>query len=136
MSMFDWFKSDTERKRDDYYDLYEKLRSAVSEHDHKVSEANGAYSSYLGTIPNLSNSKIPSNDFETSREELTEKLKQYFRADQEKRSSLVAAKNKAYERYVHYKNLAIKEAEAERVRREKELKELQERLERLISGER
>ncbi|MEH7307081.1 chorismate synthase [Neobacillus drentensis] len=134
--MFDWFKSDTERKRDDYYDLYEKLRSAVSEHEHKVSEANGAYSSYLGTIPNLSNSKIPSNDFETSREELTEKLKQYFRADQEKRSSLVAAKNKAYERYVHYKNLAIKEAEAERVRREKELKELQERLERLISGER
>lgn len=136
MSMFDWFKSDTERKRDDYYELYEKLRSAVSEHDHKVSEANGAYSSYLGTIPNLSNSKIPSNDFETSREELTEKLKQHFRADQEKRSSLVAAKNKAYERYVHYKNLAIKEAEAERVRREKELKELQERLERLISGER
>ena len=136
MSVFNWFKSDSERKRDDYYELYEKLKSAISEHDHKVSEANAAYSSYLGAIPNLSNSKIPSNDFETSREELTEKLKQYFRADQEKRSSLVAAKNKAYERYVHYKNLAIKEAEAERVRREKELKELQERLERLISGER
>lgn len=136
MSMFDWFKSDSERKRDDYYQLYEKLKSAISEHDHKVSEANAAYSSYLGTIPNLSNSKIPSNDFETSREELTEKLKQYFRADQEKRSSLTAAKNKAYERYVHYNNLAIKEAEAERARRDKELKELQERLERLISGER
>lgn len=134
--MFDWFKSDSERKRDDYYELYQKLKSAISEHDHKVSEANAAYSSYLGTIPNLSNSKIPSNDFETSREELTEKLKQYFRGDQEKRSSLVAAKNKAYERYVHYNNLAIKEEEAERARRDKELKELQERLERLISGER
>jgi hypothetical protein len=134
--MFDWFKSDSERKRDDYYELYEKLKSAISEHDHKVSEANAAYSSYLGAIPNLSNSKIPSNDFETSREEVTEKLKQCFQTDQEKRSSLAAAKNKAYERYVHYKNLAIKEAEAERVRREKELKELQERLERLISGER
>ncbi|SMQ61201.1 hypothetical protein SAMN05444673_0485 [Bacillus sp. OV166] len=136
MSVFDWFKSDTERKRDEYYELYEKLKSAISEHDHKVSEANAAYSSYLGAIPNLSNSKIPSNDFEMSREELTDKLKQCFQADQEKRSSLAAAKNKAYERYVHYKNLAIKEAEAERVRREKELKELQERLERLISGER
>jgi len=136
MSVFDWFKSGTEKKRDDYYELYEKLKSAISEHDHKVSEANGAYSSYLGTIPNLSNSKIPSNDFETSREEITEKLKQYFRADQDKRSALVAAKNKAYERYVHYKDLAIKEAEAERVKREKELKELQDRLERLISGER
>ena len=136
MSMFDWFKSDLEKKRDEYYELYEKLKSAISEHDHKVSEANAAYNSYIGTIPNLSNSKIPSNDFETSREEITEKLKQYFRADQENRGSLVSAKNKAYERYVHYKDLAIKEAEAERVRREKELKELQERLERLISGER
>jgi len=134
--MFDWFKSDSERKRDDYYELYEKLKSAISEHDHKVSEANAAYSSYLGTIPNLSNSKIPSNDFETSREELTEKLKQYFRADQEKRSSLFAAKNKAYERYVHYKDLAFREAEAERARREKELNELKERLERLIDGKR
>jgi hypothetical protein len=136
MSVFNWFKSDTERKRDEYYELYEKLKSAISDHDHKVSEANAAYSSYVGTIPNLSNSKIPSNDFETSREDLTEKLRQYFQVDQDKRSSLVAARNKAYERYVHYKNLAIKEAEAERIRREKEWKELQERLERLISGER
>jgi hypothetical protein len=136
MSVFSWFKSDTERKRDEYYELYEKLKDAISEHDHKVSEANAAYSSYVGTIPNLSNSKIPSNDFETSREDLTEKLRQYFQSDQEKRSSLTAAKNKAYERYIHYKNLAIKEAEAERIRREKELKELQERLERLISGDR
>ncbi len=134
--MFNWFKSGTERKREEYYELYEKLKSAISKHDHKVSEANAAYSSYLGTIPNLSNTKIPSNDFETSREKVTDKLKQYFQADQEKRASLVAAKNQAYERYVYYKNLAIQEAEAERVRREKELKELQERLERLTSGER
>src|SRR3954454_8890501 len=118
MSVLNWFKNGTERKREEYYELYEKLKSAISEHDHKVSEANAAYSSYLGTIPNLSNTNIPSNDFETSREELTNKLKQYFQADQEKRASLVAAKNQAYERYVYYKNLAIQEAEAERARRE------------------
>jgi hypothetical protein len=134
--MFDWFKSGTERKRDEYHELYEKLKGAISEHDKKVSEANGAYSSYIGTAPNLSNTKIPSNDFENSREELNEKLKQYFQLDQEKRSSLVAAKNKAYERYVHYKDLAFREAEAERARREKELNELKERLERLIDGKR
>ncbi|WP_052353793.1 hypothetical protein [Neobacillus jeddahensis] len=134
--MFDWFKSDTEKKRDDYHELYEKLKDAISEHDEKVSDANGAYSSYLGTVPNLSNTKIPSNDFKISREELNEKLKRYFQLDQDKRSSLVAAKNKAYERYLHYKNLAIKVEEAERARREKELNELKERLERLISGER
>lgn len=136
MSMFDWFKSDTERKRDEYQELYEKLKDAISEHDEKVSEANAAYNSYVGTAQNLSQTEIPSNDFEKSREELNEKLKAYFQQDQDKRSSLVAAKNKAYERYLHYKNLAIKEAEAERARREKELNELKERLERLISGER
>ncbi|ULT57357.1 chorismate synthase [Neobacillus drentensis] len=134
--MFDWFKSDTEKKRDDYHELYEKLRSAISEHDHKVSEANSAYSSYIGTVPNLSNSEIPSNDFEISREQLNAKLKQYFQLDQEQRQSLVAAKDKAYERYVHYKNLAIQEAEDERAKRERELKELKEKLEGLISGER
>ncbi|MEH7107137.1 chorismate synthase [Bacillus sp. JJ1764] len=134
--MFDWFKTATEKKRDDYHELYEKLNSAITEHDKKVSEANSAYGSYIGTVPNLSNSKIPSNDFEVSREQLNDKLKQYFHLDQEKRHSLVAAKDKAYERYIHYKNLAIKEAEAERARREQEAKELKERLERLISGER
>jgi hypothetical protein len=134
MSVFDWFKTGTEKKRDDYHKLYEKLEDAISEHDNKVSEANSAYSSYIGMIPNLSNSKIPSNDFDNSREELSEKLKRYFQADQEKRGSLVAAKSKAYERYVHYKSLAIREAEAERARKAKELKEMQERLERLING--
>lgn len=136
MSMFDWFKSDTERKRDEYHELYEKLKDAISEHDEKVSEANTAYNSYVGTAQNLSQPEITSNDFEKSREELNEKLKRYFQQVQDKRSSLVAAKDKAYERYLHYKNLAIKEAEAERARREKELNELKERLERLISGER
>lgn len=134
MSVFDWLKTGTERKRDEYHKLYEKLEDAISEHDNKVSEANSAYSSYIGTIPNLSNSKIPSNDFDNSREELSEKLKRHFQQDQEKRGSLVAAKNKAYERYVHYKNLAIKEAEAERAKKAKEWKEMQERLERLING--
>lgn len=134
--MFDWFKSASEKKRDDYHKLYEKLKSAISEHDKKVSEANSAYSSYIGTVPDLSHSNIPSNDFEMSREQLNEKLKRYFQLDQEKRQSLVAAKDKAYERYLHYKNLAIKEAEAERAKRERELNELKERLERLISGER
>ncbi|WP_160724840.1 hypothetical protein [Bacillus sp. USDA818B3_A] len=134
--MFDWFKTATEKKRDDYHELYEKLISAISEHDKKVSEANSAYSSYIGTVPNLSNSDIPSNDFESSRKQLNAKLLQYFQLDQEHRYSLVAAKDKAYERYVHYKNQAIREEEAERARRERELKELKEKLEGLISGER
>lgn len=120
--MFNWFKTATERKRDDYYKLYQKLGDALSEHDEKVSEANSAHSSYVGTVPNLSNTKIPSNDFEVSREKLNSELLDYFQQDKDKRSSLVSAKNQAYERYIYYKNLAIREAE-EKARREREERE-------------
>ncbi|MEH7180128.1 chorismate synthase [Neobacillus vireti] len=132
--MFDWFKTEIEKKRDDYHELYENLKDAISEHDNLVSEANSAYSSYISAVPNLSHTDIPSNDFENTREHLTEQLNRYFQQDKDKRDSLVAAKNKAYERYVHYKNLAIKEAEAERAEREKELQELKEKLEDLFNG--
>ena len=120
--MFNWLKTATERKRDDYYKLYQKLGDALSEHDRKVSEANSAHRSYVGTVPNLSNTKIPSNDFEVSREKLNGELLDYFQQDKDKRSSLVSAKNKAYERYIHYKNLAIREAEG-KARREREERE-------------
>jgi len=132
MLVFDWFKTDTEKKRDDYHDLYEELKETISEHDKLVSKANSAYSSYISAVPNLSHTDIPSNDFEKTLEKLNEELNRYFQRDKDKRESLVAAKNKAYERYVHYKNLAIKEEEAERAQRAKELKELKERLEDLF----
>ncbi|AZU60152.1 hypothetical protein [Neobacillus mesonae] len=120
--MFNWFKTGTEIKRDEYLKLYERLADAVSEHDKKVSEASSAYRSYTGTVPNLSNSKIPSNDFDNSREKLNAKLQRYFQQDQDKRSSLVTAKNQAYSRYVYYKNLAIHEAQ-EKARKEREERE-------------
>ncbi|MEK5521389.1 hypothetical protein B5V89_15145 [Heyndrickxia sporothermodurans] len=134
--MFEMFKTDTERKRDQYHKLYEKLKDALQEHDKKVSEANASYSSYISAVPNLSNTKIPSNDFDPKREELNRKLNKYFDNEKDMRGSLVTAINKANERYIHYKNLAIKEAEAERARREKELRELIERVEGFFSGKR
>lgn len=134
--MFEMFKTDTERKRDQYHKLYEKLKDALQEHDKKVSEANASYSSYISAVPNLSNTKIPSNDFDPKREELNRKLNKYFDNEKDMRGSLVTAINKANERYIHYKNLAIKEAEAEQARREKELRELIERVEGFFSGKR
>ncbi|MFB7305113.1 chorismate synthase [Heyndrickxia sporothermodurans] len=134
--MFDLFKTDTERKRDQYHKLYEKLKDALQEHDKKVSEANASYSSYISAVPNLSNTKIPSNDFDPKREELNRKLNKYFDNEKDMRGSLVTAINKANERYIHYKNLAIKEAEAEQARREKELRELIEKVEGFFSGKR
>lgn len=134
--MFEMFKTDTERKRDQYHKLYEKLKDALQEHDKKVSEANASYSSYISAVPNLSNTKIPSNDFDPKREELNRKLNKYFDNEKDMRGSLVTAINKANERYIHYKNLAIKEAEAEQARREKELRELIEKVEGFFSGKR
>ncbi|MFB6468430.1 chorismate synthase [Cytobacillus sp. Hz8] len=109
--MFNFFGTATERKRDEYYKLYMKLQDALQDHDKKVSEANASYSSYISTVPNLSQKDIPSNDFEPKREEKNALLNEYFNHDKEKRSSLVSAENKAYERYEYYRDLAIREAE-------------------------
>ncbi|MEN2768988.1 chorismate synthase [Ornithinibacillus xuwenensis] len=123
-----WIKTDTEKKRDDYHKLYEKLQSARDYHDKKVSDAEDAYSRYIRSAPYMSNFKIPTNDFDSKREELNAKLLKYFDYEKNKRNDIVDAASKAYERYEHYKAMAIREEEAERARREKELKELWERL--------
>lgn len=112
--MFGWFgRTDAEIKRDDYHKLYNKLQGAIDKHDGKVSDAQSSYRSYVGAIPYLSNYKIPSNDFEPKRIELNRELNQYFSYEKDKRVQLISAKDKAYERYLHYKSLAIKEANEE-----------------------
>ncbi|CDQ40393.1 hypothetical protein [Virgibacillus salexigens] len=107
--MFGWFKSETEKKRDDYYELYQRLQDAKSEHDKLVNEAEASYSSYISTVPNLSNFEIPSNDFDWKREELNSELLRYFDYEKNKRSAITQAASRAYQRYEYYKNLAIKE---------------------------
>lgn len=115
------------KKRDDYLRLYGKLKKAISKHDEKVSEATDSYSRYINTVPNLSNTKIPSNDFDPKREEKNENLLEYFQNDKDKRSDLVSAADKAYERYEYYKALAA-QILAE------ELRKAREKLEGLFGG--
>lgn len=129
--MFGLFKTDTEKKRDDYKKLHSRLQDSLNEHNQKINDAEASYSNYLGTIPYLSNLKIPSNDFDVKRDELQRELHRYLNYEKGKQSELTSAVNKAYERYEHYKNLAIREEEAEMARREEERKE---RLERLKNG--
>lgn len=118
--MFNWFiRTPSEGKRDDYEKLYNKLQESISDFDRHVSSADASYDSYSGSVPNLSVSKIPSNDFETKREELNGKVLKYFNTDKEKRDSLVRAKEKAYDKYLYYKQKADEEA-AEQLRKEKE----------------
>ncbi len=118
--MFNWLiRTPSEGKRDDYQKLYNKLQEAISDFDKHVTEADTSYDSYIGSVPNLSNSKIPSNDFDTKREELNGKVLKYFNKDKEKRDSLVHAKEKAYDKYLYYKQKA-EEEEAEQIRKAKE----------------
>lgn len=119
--MFNWaIRTPSEGKRDDYEKLYTKLQEAIADFDKHVSEADSSYDSYSGSAPYLSKSKIPSNDFETKREELNRKVQKHFNKDKEKRESLVRAKEKAYDKYLYYKQKAEEEA-AEQLRKEKEL---------------
>lgn len=123
---FNWFgfgRTETEKKRDKYKELAERLEDAIAEHDDKVSEAAASYRTYTHTVPNLSNSKIPSNDFDTKREELNGRLQADFQKDKEMRRDLMSAKSKAYEKYEYYRNLAIREEREEEARKERERKE-------------
>ena len=118
-----WVKTENDRKRDDYDKLHGKLEKALNKHDKKVAEAEGSYSSYIGSVPNLSNTKIPSNDFDPKREELNRRLDKYFDEEKQKRSELLSVSNQAYLRYIYYKNLAMKEAEVRKEERQKEWEE-------------
>ena len=100
----------TEIKRDKYKKLYDKLVEAILDHEEKVAAAEASYNSYISTVPNLSNSKIPSNDFDPKREEKNAKLLQYFEKDKDKKTSLITAKNSAYQKYLYYRQKAIEEA--------------------------
>lgn len=112
--VFGWFRTDTEKKRDDYYKLYEKLQDALSEHDSLVGEAESAYASYKNSSPYLSANKIPSNHFSPVLSELEGTLQRYFNEEKNSRSDLVRAKSLAYQQYEHYRTLALREAEEER----------------------
>ncbi|MBC2002381.1 chorismate synthase [Listeria booriae] len=101
--------SELEKKRDDYDRLHDRLKDAITEHDKLIREARSSLSSYKSAHPNFDNNVIPSKHFDSKREELTTKLEGYINDASDKRSRLTAARDKAYERYVHYRDAAAKE---------------------------
>ncbi|MBC1211089.1 chorismate synthase [Listeria booriae] len=101
--------SELEKKRDDYDRLHNRLKDAITEHDKLIREARSSLSSYRSAHPDFDNNVIPSKHFNSKREELTTKLEGYINDASDKRSRLTAARDKAYERYVHYRDAAAKE---------------------------
>lgn len=88
-----------------------KLNQRITDHDEYREEANAAYDSYKAAIPHLSQMKIPSDDFEPKRIELTNRLNKLYDVDKGKRLQLIIARDRALGRYEYYRQLAIKEAE-------------------------
>ncbi|MDG4961541.1 hypothetical protein [Pseudolactococcus raffinolactis] len=127
--MFDFFKTPTEKKRDDYHKLYEKLKDRIQMVKTTVSEIETGINSYTGSVPDFSNTKVPSKDFDVKREGFTDDLKRYFSTEKGYKADLTSAKDAAKAKYEECKQLAIKEAEIkaakeaaerERVRLERE----------------
>jgi len=102
--------TEAEKKRDDYYELWNNLKLALKKHDAAMSLINEAYNSYKGSIPFLSPVKIPSDDFEPKRAEKTREMEKYVDYEDLKTIDLTKAKDIAYEKYLHYKKIAEEEA--------------------------
>ncbi|MGC6768054.1 hypothetical protein ACYSNR_00520 [Enterococcus sp. LJL128] len=133
--MFGWFsKTPTEEKRDTYQSLYNSLKSYQSKVESKIATAESSISTYKSAVPNLSNSKVPSQYFDQKREEYTEKLDDYIKGEKEKKKDLVTAKNKAKEQYEKYKQLAITEERDRKAKEEKKKKEEQEKRKQAAAG--
>lgn len=126
MSITNFWKTPTEIKRDDYDKLHDYLKDALKKHDEKMSEVKSDLSAYKKGMPDMPTDSIPANPFVEKNEKVLEQLEKYINKEKEKRASLNSAINKAYEKYLEYKGLAIKEAAAEKAKEEKEKKELKE----------
>lgn len=131
MGIFDFWKTDAERKRDEYDKLHDYIKESIHIHDTHMNEISEAISSYEKGIPNMSTTKISSDIFMRKSDKVTDCLKKYFHLEKEKRASLTIARDQAYAKYLEYKAQAHREAIA---KKEKEEKEKQEREERLRNG--
>ncbi|WP_321388953.1 hypothetical protein [uncultured Enterococcus sp.] len=133
--MFGWLnKTGTEQKRDDYHSLYQSLKNYQTKVETELTDAEETMSTYKSSVPNLSNSKVPSRHFDQKREEYTAKLEQMIKDEKSKKTELVQAKNKAKEQYEKYKQQAINEENARKAKEEKKRKEDLEKLKEALLG--
>ncbi|EUJ47066.1 hypothetical protein [Listeria fleischmannii] len=113
MGLFDFLKTDTERKRDDYHDLYEKLKNRIQKHNEKSAEAEEYIDNYKYKMPNFPFDKAPADHFTDKESKVRKDLIALYEKENEALSKLKQAKTTAYNKYQEYKSQAVKE-EAEK----------------------
>ncbi|MBC1430903.1 chorismate synthase [Listeria seeligeri] len=127
MGLFDFAKTPTEKKRDDYDKLHDYLKDAIKEHDEKMADVESDLKAYKNGMPDMPNKGIPANPFMEKNDKVLERLEKYVNKEKDKRKSLTNARDKAHQKYLEYKAMAVKEEAAEKAKKEKEKKEREER---------
>ncbi|MBF2347152.1 chorismate synthase [Listeria seeligeri] len=135
MSLFGFGKTPTEKKRDDYDKLHDLIKDAIKEHDKKMADVESDLDAYKSGMPDMNSKGIPVNPFMEKNDEVLARLEKYVNKEKDKLKSLTKARDKAYEKYLEYKEMAMKEEAAEQAKKEKEKeKEKKEREERRKNG--
>lgn len=123
MGVFDFWKTATEKKRDDYDELHDSLKDAIKEHDEKMEELESELATYKKGMPELASTGIPANPFVEKRDDVIERLEKYINKEKNKRKTLTEARDTAYQKYLEYKAMAVKEEKAEKAKKEKKERE-------------
>lgn len=110
-------KTENQYKRDKYKALYDKLsdlcEKAEKERDKALDSLN-MYNNevpemYVMVVPYANEMSVPAKDYEDKRILLTENLNKEFEYVNEKIGDLKTAKNVAYQKYIEYDDLSMKE---------------------------
>jgi len=99
-------------KREQYRKLVVRLDGYLKEHGNLMDEIDTYYKPYIAQIVELDSSKIPADDFEPKRKELTIKLEEKIKYEGDKHNDLQKARNIAHSNFLKYERLAeLEEAE-------------------------
>lgn len=101
--MYFFVTRESERKANQYEKMYRSLERRLSEHDTKMAETNVFLSSYRSSIRDLSNTDIPSREFDPKRESIVRNITKSIQKEEEMRRILVQAKITAKEKMEQYK---------------------------------
>ncbi|EIT87252.1 hypothetical protein A374_01174 [Fictibacillus macauensis ZFHKF-1] len=110
--MFLLFNTPTEKKRDEYKELKERLESSMEDFNEYAVNVASKLEEYGAAVPHLSTTEIPAYEFEPVRKEHTAKLLEFFGNQSEAKKKLVTAISQAEERYKYYSNMAEEEEAA------------------------
>lgn len=118
-----WFGTATEKKREQYRNLYNDLKSKESDFKRRLKTMKTKVSNYKSNRPTMSDAFIPEDVFSASEKNVASKVSSVRDNQSKDARALSDAVDAAYQRYRHYAQLA----EQERIEREAEARRQREK---------